>query len=82
MKLRDIISELTFAGRQCTKDCSGHKAGYRYAMQTGNTGPSSPHSPSFNSGQEVAGDKMAGKIKNNPKVRTPAGKFAQSPKLR
>jgi hypothetical protein len=81
MKLRDIISELSFAGRPCTKDCSGHQAGYRYAIQTGNTGPSSPYSPSFNSGQEVAADKMAGKTRN-PKVRTPAGKFAAKPKLR
>jgi len=81
MKLRDIISELTFAGRKCTKDCSGHQAGYRYAIRTGNTGPSSPYSPSFNSGQEVAADRMSGKTRN-PKVRTPAGKFAPKPKLR
>ena len=81
MKLRDLISELTFAGRKCTKDCSGHQAGYRYAMQTGNTGPSSSHSASFNSGQEVAAAKMAGKTRNS-KVRAPAGKFAAKPKLR
>jgi len=42
------LDELTFLGSQCTKDCSGHRAGYDwYARKQRN--PNS-HSPSFNKG--------------------------------
>jgi len=42
------LDELTFLGSQCTKDCSGHRAGYEwYARKQRN--PNS-HSPSFNKG--------------------------------
>jgi hypothetical protein len=42
------LDELSFLGSQCTKDCSGHRAGYAwYARKQRN--PNS-HSPSFNKG--------------------------------
>lgn len=40
-----------FRGSVCTKDCSGHRAGYRYAMKGGVT--ASPSSSSFNSGMNI-----------------------------
>ena len=50
------LDELSFLGSQCTKDCSGHRAGYEwYARKQRN--PNS-HSPSFNKGAAL---KAAGK---------------------
>lgn len=39
MKIKDIISEagLTYKGYPCTKDCSGHRAGYMWAVRKGVT---------------------------------------------
>ena len=59
MKIKDILSEeqldeLSFFGRPCTKDCSGHKAGWewerKHNLQTRQTTPSN----SFNNGTEIA----------------------------
>lgn len=41
-----------FFGSRCTKNCGGHKAGYRYAMG-GGAQPSNT-SPSFNKGMRIA----------------------------
>lgn len=82
MRIRDIITELTFAGRLCTKDCSGHQAGYRHAIATGNPGPYASPSNSFNRGAEVAADKMSGITKSRPKIRGTGGKFAPAPRRR
>lgn len=43
------LQELTFRGSQCTKDCSGHRAGYAWSGQRGGRVPNS-WSPSFNKG--------------------------------
>ena len=56
IKGREQLRELSFLGSQCTKDCSGHRAGYEwYARKQRN--PNS-HSPSFNKGAAL---KAAGK---------------------
>jgi len=42
MKINDIIQEaagLQYKGYPCTKDCSGHKAGYAWAKKRGVTNP-------------------------------------------
>lgn len=44
------LDELSFLGSQCTKDCSGHRAGYEWSAQRGNITANSPYSPSFNKG--------------------------------
>jgi hypothetical protein len=46
------IDELTFKGSQCTKDCSGHRAGYEWWFRKGRT-PNS-WSQSFNNGAALA----------------------------
>ena len=46
------LDELTFKGSQCTKDCSGHQAGYEWWFRKGRT-PNS-WSPSFNKGAALA----------------------------
>ena len=44
------LNELTFMGSQCTKDCSGHRAGYSWSKARGGVDANSPYSPSFNKG--------------------------------
>jgi len=46
------LDELTFLGSPCTKDCSGHRAGYRW-YQEKQRDPQS-WSPSFNQGAALA----------------------------
>lgn len=46
--ITDRLDELTFKGSECTKDCSGHQAGYNWYIKKGRL-PNS-HSSSFNKG--------------------------------
>jgi len=43
------LDELTFRGSQCTKDCSGHRAGYEWSQRKGGADAAS-WSSSFNKG--------------------------------
>ena len=47
------LDELTFMGSQCTKDCSGHRAGYNWSIAKGRKSAAS-WSNSFNKGAELA----------------------------
>jgi hypothetical protein len=47
------LKELTFMGSQCTKDCSGHRAGYNWSVARGRKSAAS-WSNSFNKGAELA----------------------------
>jgi hypothetical protein len=51
-KKEEKLAELSFLGSQCTQDCSGHRAGYRWYKQNSRT-PNSA-STSFNSGAALA----------------------------
>ena len=51
------LDELTFLGSPCTKDCSGHRAGYNWSKGRGNI-HSASWSQSFNNGAALA---VAGK---------------------
>jgi hypothetical protein len=74
MRLKDLlseqeISELSFMGSQCTKDCSGHRAGYKWSLDRGGVeNPGSP-SQSFINGSNI-GHRQ---IQNNKKQRTQGG---------
>jgi len=57
MKVREIITELDFMGHTCTKDCSGHRAGYGWALSHGGATAQTP-SPSFNNGTEIGNGKF------------------------
>ena len=48
------LDELTFLGSKCTKDCSGHRAGYNWSRARGGVDGMSPWSPSFNKGAALA----------------------------
>ena len=52
------LDELSFLGSECTKDCSGHRAGYDWSKRKGLKQGNSPYSPSFNKGAALA---VAGK---------------------
>jgi pyrimidine deaminase RibD-like protein len=47
------LDELTFLGSPCTKDCSGHRAGYAWSRERGGRQGNSPFSPSFNNGAQL-----------------------------
>ena len=47
------LDELQFLGSECTKDCSGHRAGYEWSARKGNIQGNSPYSPSFNKGANL-----------------------------
>jgi hypothetical protein len=47
------LDELSFLGSPCTKDCSGHRAGYAWSKARGNRTAMS-HSNSFNNGARLA----------------------------
>lgn len=51
------LDELSFLGSECTKDCSGHRAGYEWSKRRGLRQANS-WSPSFNKGAGLA---VAGK---------------------
>jgi hypothetical protein len=52
------LDELSFLGSECTKDCSGHRAGYEWSKRKGLRQANSLYSPSFNKGAALA---VAGK---------------------
>jgi pyrimidine deaminase RibD-like protein len=51
--LKDDLNELEFLGSPCTKDCSGHRAGYAWSQSKGGRVAQSPFSPSFNNGSQL-----------------------------
>ena len=51
---QEQLDELDFMGiSPCTKDCSGHRAGYQWSKARGGVSTASP-SDSFNRGAEIA----------------------------
>lgn len=79
MLINEIINELSFAGSRCTKDCSGHKAGYRWAMRRG-ANKCNSRSQSFNNGCNIASNQMQAGVIKTPKVRDDRGKFYFNPR--
>ena len=53
-KRKKELDELSFLGSECTKDCSGHRAGYAWSRARGGVDGNSPYSPSFNKGAALA----------------------------
>ena len=58
MAEEEQLDELSFLGSECTKDCSGHRAGYEWSKRKGLRQANSLYSPSFNKGAALA---VAGK---------------------
>lgn len=53
MKIKEII-EASFMGRPCTKDCSGHRAGWEWEQKNQTNQKQQTPSTSFNNGTEIA----------------------------
>lgn len=53
MKIKEI-TEADFMGRTCTKDCSGHRAGWAWAQKNQSQEKAQTPSASFNSGTEIS----------------------------
>ena len=49
-KVRRSLDELNFLGSPCTKDCSGHRAGYAWSKARAGAKIPMSRSPSFNNG--------------------------------
>lgn len=80
MKIREIIQEYNFYGRTCTKDCSGHRAGWYWAKKKAVTNDTqcSSRSPSFTGGCQTA---LSQQKLQHPRIRGAGGRFVstQSP---
>lgn len=84
MRISEIITnpsyleELTFMGSPCTKDCSGHAAGYKWGLDHGGATTLTP-SRSFDNGTYIAaaqrkrraqgGGKLPGYVSQTPGAR-------------
>jgi len=74
------LNELSFMGSQCTKDCSGHRAGYAWSKDKGGQTANSPFSPSFNKGSAIATQELM-KVKRPATPKPPAAPVSpQAPK--
>ena len=71
MRIAELLTELSFMGHTCTKDCSGHAAGYAYAQKKGLKAPTNTPSKSFDFGTGIA--TKAKKTAVKPKVQVPPG---------
>lgn len=83
MKIRELLSEITFYGRTCTKDCSGHSAGHAWAgaNNISKVKDCASSSKSFTGGCQVAvAQKQLSSQQRNTNVpqarlRSPSGRF-------
>jgi pyrimidine deaminase RibD-like protein len=64
------LNELQFMGSTCTKDCSGHRAGYAWSKARGGVDANSPFSPSFNKGSAIGTAEIM-KAKRPPTPKPP-----------
>ena len=66
--LDEQLNELTFHGSVCTKDCSGHRAGYKWSLDRGGVeNPASP-SQSFINGANIAVRKLKARPQGGGRV--------------
>ena len=80
MLVKELLAELTFQGSPCTKDCSGHSAGYKWAMAK-RPPNCNANNRSFNNGCNIAVNQLKQRSIIRPKVRTPQGRFAPNPTI-
>lgn len=76
MKIKEIIEQLTFFNSPCTKDCSGHKAGWDWERKHNSGHRHSTPSNSFNNGTEIAVNQTKqGKKPIGYQIRGEKGRF-------
>lgn len=79
MKIKEIITELSFFGSHCTKDCSGHKAGWDWERKNQKNIRQVTPSSSFDNGTEIAVvQRKQGKANIiGPSIRGDKGRFVK-----
>ena len=78
MKIEELLNELTFHGSQCTKDCSGHRAGWSWGKKYPNRATTNRAThPSFNNGVDIANANT--KVTMMPNARGAGGRFVKNP---
>lgn len=70
MNISELLFELDFQGSPCTRDCSGHSAGYAWSMKNADKDCDSKNS-SFNAGCNIAKKQVATKTVKKPVVSKP-----------
>jgi hypothetical protein len=78
VRAKEFISELYFMGSPCTKDCSGHKAGYAWGKSHGGDEAFGP-SPSFNKGTYLAKN-YTPRAQGGGKIKFKKSKTSKQPK--
>lgn len=82
MRIKEIINELSFYGRPCTKDCSGHKAGWEWERKHNTGQKQATPSNSFNNGTDIAiSQAKQGKRPIGTQIRGAKGQFTKFNKL-
>jgi hypothetical protein len=80
MRINELLVELSFQGEPCTKDCSGHSAGYNWAIKHMDKDCSSKN-PSFTSGCNVAKKQAANKAIKKPEITKEPEQDTKEPNL-
>jgi hypothetical protein len=76
MTIDELLTELTFHGSQCTKDCSGHRAGWAWAKEHPNRVSTNQKThPSFNNGVDI--QRARPKVVMMPGIRGEKGRFVK-----
>lgn len=76
MTIDELLNELTFHGSTCTKDCSGHRAGWMWAKKhPGRATTNRATHPSFNNGVDI-GNRLSTTIMM-PGIRGEKGRFVK-----
>ena len=80
MRIHEIITELTFNGHPCTKDCSGHMAGKDFVLRTRLTDPTKCRSNNSHGSftwacKDTAERLKKGHVQIAPMIRGDKGKF-------
>ena len=71
MKIKEI-TEASFMGRPCTKDCSGHRAGWEWEQKNQTNQKSQTPSTSFNNGTDIAISQRKQRTNKTPQDQTTA----------
>lgn len=58
MRAHEFITELKFFGSPCTKDCSGHRAGYAWEKKKNRGARTNGNSNSFGNGTEIRANQV------------------------
>lgn len=78
MKIKEIITELSFHGRKCVKDCQGHAAGYAWGMRHKGESSCTSNSPSFARGCEIANDQIHKNRIIKPRIRGDQNRYVSA----